>query len=193
MPAASFSRRAIPSAFGGLTAGDYIAPLGLITTAARTPSTSATVSAWPFHFAEPTPIDRIRMYLVTQQAGAEARYGFYTNSKGRPASLILDAGTVDLSTGTGTDKDTTVAVTLYGRIWLLIWVKNVATQATIQGAGATSVFAQGLGPGMASPVSTALFSWLTLTDTYPGSMPATAPAMAMASSGLYPLAYLRAG
>lgn len=189
LPNAGISRRSFPNMFAGLASGDFVAPLGMHTTSnARTPSTSATVCAWPFYFGEPTAIDRVRVNLVTAQTGAECRVGVYSNFRGRPLSLLVDGGTIDLSGSTG-NLDATVAVTVRGRIWVLVWMKNVATQATLYGPTSMAV---GLGPNSVSPSSTAPLSFLALTDTYPGSMPATAPSMGIASALTYPLPYLRA-
>lgn len=175
-----FSRSLIPVSTG-YAAGDYIYPVTLIQTASGTPSTSAVAYAYPFYLPVPTPLDRISMYLVTAQTGGAARVGLYTpDYRGRPSTLIVDGGELDLSSGGGALKEATISVTLMGLIWGVIWLKNIATQVTVRGVSTSQVGVPGLLPGSSTLLSagTNVLPCLQLVAAYPASMPTTAGAFA---------------
>lgn len=173
----------------GITSGDWFLPAGITSITDRTPSILAFVTAWAFHFPISTSLSTLRMHLTLLQAGAEARAGIYSNANGRPVTLLQDLGTVNLATGSLTDKDWAVSLNVTGWVWVLIWLKNVATQATVKGPNASTAMGT-------AQLSTALSSatgraWLHLESAYPGSMPATAPAVIPNAAASVPLCMLR--
>lgn len=162
-------------AYIGLTATDYLMPLGLGLSADRTPSTSARVTAMPFWVGTQQSFDRIGIYLTTAQSGAACRIGLYTNNgHGRPANLLADFGELDLSSGGGALKLLTSSFSFSGIVWALIWLKNVGTQVTLRGPSTiASVSMPSVDPGGSNSNG----RWLALTAAYPASMPSTAPAV----------------
>lgn len=76
-------------------------------------------------------LDRIQVqHFTTQAAGEVARLGIYNdNGRGYPGTLLLDAGTVDLSTAIATKSITINQAVAAGLYWL-VCVK--------QGTGSTS-------------------------------------------------------
>jgi hypothetical protein len=101
-------------------------------------STSALATFLPFLVPVRTTIARIGFYLVTAQVGAECRLGLYADSNGAPGALILDAGTVDLSTGAGAIREIVTSLDQApGLIWSCCQMKNVATAATVIRMGAS--------------------------------------------------------
>lgn len=178
----------------GNTSGDWVLPFGSNGVCADgAPSTSANVTAWPFYFAKPTSITTLRMRLTTAQTGAEAMAGIYDNVNGRPNALLQDLGTVDLSTGSGSDKDWSIStLSVSGWIWALVHMKNVATQATVRRPTAT------WNPLMLPVVSGALTQFynlpmLYLATAYPGSMPSSAPAVVASTTLGLPSVMLAVG
>lgn len=170
--------RGYPTSFGtGWKSGDERYPIGVVSSATATPSTSAAVVAWPFHSPSPLRLAYVHMGLGTAQAGAEARAGIYSDgADGRPNALIEDLGTLDLSATTG-KRSWTATATVQGVFWVLVWLKNVATQATVVSPSAS-------GASLLTPVHNTIIGagggtmrGLWLTSTYPGSMPAAAPAV----------------
>lgn len=172
----------------GYASGDYVLPASYVSGQNRTPSTNANVVAYPFFFPEPTSVDGLEIYLVTAQTGAEAMAGLYTNSSGRPATLIEDLGTADLSSGSGSTKTFSASSTVRGWVWALVWLKNVATQVTVTGVG-TGVggVISGSSNSLSAPTTRAN---LYLEAAYPGSMPSSAPAVAPSSTNNVPVAML---
>lgn len=80
-------------------------------------STLNKMYAVPFHVGVSQAFDRIAVANVTGVATAVLRVGLYQDSSGVPGALIVDAGTIDLSTGTGI-KEVTINQTLSGKVWL---------------------------------------------------------------------------
>lgn len=174
-----------PLAEFGFTAGDYVLPEGTtVAVTSRTPSTSAQVVAWPFRTGPVgNTFDRVGIGMITAQAGAAARFGFYTNLAGRPSTLISDSGELDCSVGGGTDLLLTISTFVpAGVFWVLMWLKNVATQISAYGPGAS------MAPAFMgqSPITTSqtIRNYLALASAYPGSMPAAAPAVTFSSSAV---------
>lgn len=173
----------------GFTAGDFVLPLGTHTLASTAPSTSAAAGAFPFCFPEPTNIDRLKYRLITQQAGAELMTGIYTNSNGRPATLISDLGTQDLSATSGSDKEYTVALELEGYVWVVVWMKNVATQATLRCTTVSSFTNIPVPSGALTNATNG--GIMGVAGAYPASMPATAPAVVPQGALAFPTPLIR--
>lgn len=176
----------------GYAAGDFLYPQGGTLVTDRTPSTSARVTAWPFATSIPVTVDRIGVFLTTPQAGAACMVGIYgSNKRGRLGELLLDAGELSLASGSNLIA-ATISFRFVGFIWGVVWMKDVATQATVKGlsaAGANISFPQ---PGFGS--SSGSYSGLSLTSAYPASLPTTAPAVTPAGFSIAadPIVILRA-
>lgn len=155
-------------------AGDFIYPAGLGSVTDRTPSTSAHVSAWFFGSQLALRLDRVGVHLTTPQTGAACMLGLYSNNRGRPSALLLDAGEVSLASGSGLIA-ATISYSIIGPFWVLAWMKNVATQATIKGTSTQA--GGGFFPQPGFGTSSAAIISLGLDAAYPASMPATAPAV----------------
>lgn len=152
-------------------AGDYLRPLGVANVTSGTPATAAAAFGWPFFAPTQMTFDRVGVGLVTAQAGAACRIGAY-RKRGGP--LLADFGELDLSAGSGTDVEATISFPVTGPFWLVVWLKNVATQATFLRPGASTTNHVGQLGLTAGPTGSPL---LRLADTYPGSMPSTMPAV----------------
>lgn len=190
----SIERASFPQAQPGGTTDDWFLPWGATGVGAdQATATAAHVVAWPFYFGTPVSLKTLRTRLVTAQTGAEAMAGIYTNANARPAALVRDLGTKSLATGSGSYIDWSITtLNLSGWFWALMWVKDVATQASFRRPTAN---AQPLGLPV---ISTALLQtnnggYLYLESAYPGSMPATAPAVAVTTSLNVPLVMLQVG
>lgn len=161
----------------GWPVGDERAPPNVLTWTDVTPSTAAHVVAWPFFAPHPIVPAKVFIGLTTPQTGAAAMAGIYTNAEGRPAALVEDLGELDLSATTGKRQFTAGTIPVAGVFWVAIWLKNVATQATIRGASnVIASFLPVVSTGLIS--STAPSRGLLLGAAYPASMPAAAPAVA---------------
>lgn len=157
----------------GFASGDYVWPRGVATVTDSTPSTSAHVVAWPFVFGRRTAIDRAGVYLATAQAGAACRVAAYDDDFGRPGSLLYDWNEIDLSSGSAVDALQTVDASLLGPAWVLVFVKNVATQATLRCRSAVAT-----PHGHLSLAGYTTQRPLGLATAYPASAPASAPSVA---------------
>lgn len=80
-------------------------------------STLNKLTATPFFVGDSQAFDRIAVANVTGVATAVMRVGLYRDSSGKPGALIVDAGTIDLSTGLGV-KEVTINQTLSGIVWV---------------------------------------------------------------------------
>lgn len=162
----------------GYAAGDRAYPAGTITVTDRTPGVSARVTAWPFSSSIPLTIDRIGVYLTTPQTGAACRVGAYgSNRRGRLGALLLDAGELSLASGSG-EILATVNFQFTGLIWVVVWMKNVATQATVKGIS-TAANQSWPQPGWAT--SSSAYNAMSLASAYPANLPTTAPAVTPAN------------
>ena len=85
--------------------------------------------AVPFYVGASQSFDLIAVANVTGVATAVLRVGLYEDSAGVPGDLIVDAGTIDLSTGTGI-KSVAISQTLSGKVWLAA-VPQVALPSAI--------------------------------------------------------------
>ena len=167
----------------GFASAEYIIPQGIVSLTDRTPSTSAQAGAYPFYFPQAKVIDRIFHYLTTAQVGAECRVGIYANSNGRPSTLILDAGTMDLATGGAADKSLTIAQSVSGWFWIVTFLKDVATQATLKGVNTTGSSLAGSVVATTLSAAVAPKPYLMANMTYPvGVLPATPAVVPTTSS-----------
>lgn len=157
--------------------GDERLPIGPTTWTDATPSTVAAVVAWPFYSGREIQLAHVNIGLTTAQTGGEAMCGIYADDgTGRPGALIADLGTLDLSATTG-KRSWTATARVRGLFWVLIHLKNVATQVTVRSPNGMVPFflpiaSNILVSGSAGPRG------LWLQTAYPASMPATAPAVA---------------
>lgn len=167
----------------GWPAGTYRSSINAIAQSTNALSTSAEETFQPFWVPRRVNIVALAFPLVTAQSGAECRLGLYRDNNGTPegGALIVDAGTVDLSSGTGTVKDTS-AIDVWldqGWIWTCCQMKNVATQA--------SAARNGGGAGYISPTTSAMLGgahmrYLVRGITYGSALGATGPGSLTASS-----------
>jgi hypothetical protein len=104
----------------------------------KTPTTSAFVVFYQFFAGGSTTLATARIALVTGQTGAEAWAALYEDDEGRPSDLIEDLGAQSLAGAAG-DIDWTPTATVQGFFWLGIYVKGVATQATVRGPNDTGI------------------------------------------------------
>lgn len=124
----------------GWPSGTYLAPANLSSAPGSSAvSTSALITFLPFVIPRSVTVTKIGLWLVTQQTGAECRLGIYTSDNGKPGTLIVDGGTLDLSTGTGSLKEVTISQALGpGMVWVACHMKNVATAVTVTRMGFAS-------------------------------------------------------
>jgi hypothetical protein len=81
-----------------LRAGEYITPIPIASTSTSVSVATDAICAVPFIVARAMTIDRIAINTTTAKAGKIARLGIYNNGTDNyPGTLLLDAGTVDLS------------------------------------------------------------------------------------------------
>jgi hypothetical protein len=174
----------------GWPAAGYRLPDNLASMTSSALSTSALATFLPFLIPTPITLARIGFYLVTAQAGAECRLGLYSDSNGAPGALILDAGTLDLSSGGGAVKEVTIAQELPpGLIWTCCQMKNVATQVTaIRVGGAFGP----LVPVVAAQLSSvAMPRYYSQAITYGPALPADAGAVTTSGGADAPVVVLR--
>lgn len=135
----------IPRGFDfGWPAGGYRISINAHSMSTNALSTSAHETMQPFWVPRRTNIVALAFPLTTSQSGAECRLGLYEDSDGEPGAIIVDAGTIDLSSGSGAFKDTSaIDITLeQGWIWTCCQMKNVATQASsVRNGGAIGFIA----------------------------------------------------
>lgn len=159
------------------------------TYSAATPSTSAIAYFGFFPIVDDAVISALGVYLSTGQTGAEARLGVYSNVNGKPGTLIADFGTVDLSGSAGmVEAVGSLNISKYqGGVWLCVWMKNVATQATVICAGGTAAYY----PMTAAQIGAASnIRGYSATAAYPANLPATAPTTATFVSAM-PMAWVK--
>jgi hypothetical protein len=138
---------------GIMPIGEYLAP----------PSAAATGAAGRVNFAHFTPFivckrmsfDRIGINVTTAQAGSQARLGVYSDSEGRPGTVLLDAGNV-ATTATGIIEVTGLSLTLNpGLYWGCV---QLETPGSAQNVAATSGLGHILGAATAAGVQRAGYS-----------------------------------
>lgn len=153
-----------------------------ITTAAS--ATSSTMSAnrcyyLPIQVVRTATFDRIGVeHTATTAANAVARLGIYNSTNDLPSSLVLDAGTVDLSTAAAL-KTITISQSLTPGIYWLACVVNSATPVLRTGA-----------PTIVVPSSDTTNNGTKFENGVTGNLPSTAtPGTANASPP--PIIWLR--
>ena len=102
--------------------GEYMLPLILsFYSLSQTTMTANKLYAVPFLAARDMTVDRIATYVAGIDAGKNARLGIYENGTNLyPGALLLDAGEINVGTGTGA-KVITISQSLVKNIyWLAI-------------------------------------------------------------------------
>lgn len=174
-----------PSPYLRLMAGEYLPPLGIHDTGSGGLFLDQ-VNAIPFFVPEPTSFDRIIYRVQTEAANGEMLVGVYAdNGFAYPGSLVLDAGTVNLSTPAGpSDRAITVSFQRRGLFWVLAWWNGGTANPSLKQAAVWD-----MGPA-AKCASNWLSSgddispWLFKAATYPA--PAVAPTTAPVSMTFHP-------
>jgi hypothetical protein len=133
--------------------------------------TTNRLYAVPFISPKAITLDRIGINVTTLGSGASARLGIYVdNGNLYPGSLLLDAGTVDMST-TGVKTITISQALSANTLYWLVLVCNVA--ATIRAIAATGmVTVLGVSSGLGTAWNTHLyvsFTYASLPSTFPSS------------------------
>jgi len=167
----------------GATANRYYGPMiaGATATAAMTLN---VIYASPFAVVKTITLDRIAINVTTAAAGATARLGIYADDGTTyPGSLVLDAGTVDVST-TGMKTITISQELTPGLYWLCVWSGGGPTIRGVAGGGAYPILS------LDSTLAAAVYNRYEATLTY-GSYPSTFPAGASAGSGAMPCPWVR--
>lgn len=166
---------------------------GLSSYGTGTPSTTAT--RYYTYFTVPTDavISGLALYLATGQTGAKARLGVYSNVNALPTALLADFGEVDLSGSAGIVEATSTTLRIrasQGGVWICTFMKNVATQATINGCGPAPFCLPMTAAQIAAGNS--IRGYTTTGDAY-GALPSTvtSPATTAAGSNAVPLAYVK--
>lgn len=136
--------------------------------------------AVPFHVGDSQSFDRIAVANVTGVATAVLRVGIYADSNGVPGALIVDAGTIDLSTGTGI-KAVTISQTLSGKVWVAcvpqvalptailrlghIMLPEVGTASPYSAFGGMAVSQTGITGTLPDPWGST-YNWETTANTF---------------------------
>jgi hypothetical protein len=97
-----------------------------------TASTIARLHARPFWLQAGT-LDRLYVHHVANATASElVRLGIYADSSNRPGSLLLDAGTIDLSTATGVKSITISQAVSTARYWIVAVRQGPTNTATLR-------------------------------------------------------------
>ena len=148
----------------------------------------------------PTRIDRIGYNISTGAGDAQTQvhFGVYSNNRGVPGNLLLDAGKVTVGTNTGDQMATVAFVLPQGWNWLCA-VSNrnggaSGTQPTFRGWAAAAngqTFLAGDADGDITTGVAALLNDLTVGTWATYVLPAAAPAVTYAN-GIPPAIFVRA-
>ena len=167
-----------PAVSSGYSSNDCLWPLGIENaTSNRTISATDRVYAFGFYTGRPISVDNVKVNLVTAEASAACRIGLYNNNytTGRPSSLIVDCGELDLSATTGDRTLTFAASTIRGVVWVLIFHNSPGGALVLLGPATSDIH------GWMMPVTGDLAGgsrpWLRLDYAYPLSAPDPAPAV----------------
>lgn len=136
----------------------------------------------PIYVPRTVTVDRIAVNhaATTAGAGSVMRLGIYTSANDLPASLLLDAGTVDLTTAAAF-KTVTISQQLSPGVYWLAAVGQVAS--------GSPTFATG-NPGINVPDAGATFTGVKFEAGVTGALPATATP-GTSNTTQPPLIYLR--
>jgi hypothetical protein len=128
----------------------------------------------PFFVPEATTFDRIAMRSVTVTGTPLVRLGIYTNANGLPSTLVLDAGTVSV-TSSGTTFQITISSTLQaGFYWLAFNHQSAASNFTTFAAiNPTAANQNGYIMGNSGPGNT-YYGGYQEGPGFTGGLPATA-------------------
>lgn len=146
-------------------------------------STASAISANIIYYAPISitgTVNRMGIEVTAGSAGA-ARLGLYSNNNGIPGTLILDCGTVDVTSIALVEA--TIAATVLRGEWIWMCAVSDATPTLRSGTAANSMTA-----GSSTP--SAGIKGYAGTFTY-GVLPSTAPAITTVSS-VVPAMWLRA-
>lgn len=158
----------------------------------KTLNVAAYVYAWPFFTTNEITLELIRLRLVTAQAGAAAKVGVYSNQYSAPNELWADLGEVDLSAGSGSNKDLAATQKAFGAFWVLVFIKDVVTQVDMMGPKGFASAGQ-LPPVPADVLENGFAGCLAAAHAYPaGSLPDLAPALSPFSSLNAPVPLVKA-
>lgn len=111
-----------------MAVGSYY-PTGI--NAATNPLTVDRVYYVPISFRRACTLDRIGFTLTAAVASSVARLGIYTDTDGRPGSLVVDAGTVSTAAGLGAKEIVISQAVDRGRYWLACVSQGGASGATL--------------------------------------------------------------
>ena len=128
------ARSSLSFGFGGRISGQYYYGCTIIPGSNGSMATLNKLYAVPFYVGDSCRFDQIAVANVTGVATAVLRVGLYTDNNNRPDRLILDAGTIDISTGTGV-KTVSIDIRLQGKAWLC-HVPQTALPSSIVRVGA---------------------------------------------------------
>lgn len=94
----------------------------------------------PFRIGRKVTIDQMSIYLSVVGAGAEVRLGLYDTDQttDKPGNLLLDVGTIGLSSTTGTRTKSGTLTVYPGLYWGAVGIKSTATPATLSRINAAS-------------------------------------------------------
>jgi hypothetical protein len=96
-----------------------------------TPTTIGVLGARPIWLQAGT-LDRLYAQHFTDATASELlRVGIYADDNGRPGALVLDAGTIDLSTATGVKSLSISQAVSNGRYWLASVRQGPTNVATV--------------------------------------------------------------
>mgnify|MGYP000553028085 CR=1 FL=1 len=131
-----------------------------------TSQTSNRLYMYPFWVHTTTTFDRIAINHAATSAGASSvcRLGIYNDSSGVPGTLLLDAGTVDLSTATAFKTITISQQLTPGLYWLA---------AVPQITSGTPTFTCGT-PSVGVPSSDTTFNGCKFENSVTSTLPSTA-------------------
>lgn len=175
----------------GWPSGEYRYPANLVVSTSSAPSTSALATFLPFLIPRRTQLVNLGLYLTTAQAGAECRLGLYTDNNNVPDALLVDGGILDLSTGSGTFKQVTIATWVEpGIVWSCCQLKNVATQVTVHRIQNAMSFMTGLSSAL--NVASGPPRYCLQSITYGSALPAAAGAVTKAHGGDAPVILMKA-
>lgn len=179
----------------GWPSGEYRYPANLVVSTSSAPSTSALATFLPFLIPRRTQLVNLGLYLTTAQAGAECRLGVYRDDNGAPRNdadgLLVDGGILDLSAGSGTFKQVTIAAWAEPSIvWSCCQLKNVATQVTVHRIQNAMSFMTGLSSAL--NVASGPPRYCQQSITYGSALPAAAGAVTKAHGGDAPVILMKA-
>lgn len=150
--------------------------------ASTIPMTVNRVYYVPISFRRACTLDRIGFTgLTAAVASSVARLGIYTDTDGRPGSLVVDAGTVSTAAGLSAKEIAISQAVDRGRYWLACVSQGGASGATLR---ASLGYATGhlVSSAVAADFNTGGLASGFYEDSVSGALPATATPVALFSS-----------